>query len=277
MKRVIAVHDISGVGKCSLTAALPILSAAGIECNPLPTAILSTHTGNIEGYTFTDLTDKLLPSFEHWMKLGLKFDGLYSGYLGSVEQTKIVEQMAEKLDNALIVIDPAMADSGKLYVGFDDAFVLEMKHLCKKADVLVPNITEGCLLTGREYKPELTTEETEELLRALGEIAEKYVVLTGTSTEEGKTGVSVYEKETGTIKHFVSEKYPGIYYGTGDIFASVLTAGLMKGESCFEAAEKAMKFTSLAIKKTYDEGTDPRFGVSFESYLNLLSDKQEEK
>ena len=271
MKRVIAVHDISGVGKCSLTAALPILSAAGIECNPLPTAILSTHTGNIEGYTFTDLTDKMMPAFEHWMKLGLKFDGLYSGYLGSVEQTKIVEQMAEKLDNALIVIDPAMADSGKLYVGFDDNFVLEMKRLCKKADVLVPNITEGCLLTGKEYKEDFSLEETEELLCSLGEIAKKYVVLTGTSSDKNSTGVSVFEKATGIIKHYSSPKYPGTYYGTGDIFASVLTAGLMKGKNCFDAAKKAMNFTASAIKETYEAGTDPRFGVAFEEFLAEFS------
>ena len=270
MKRVIAVHDISGVGKCSLSAALPILSAAGVECNPLPTAILSTHTGNIEGYTFTDLTDNLMPSFEHWMNLGLKFDGLYSGYLGSARQTKIVENMADRLKDALIVIDPAMADSGKLYVGFDDAFVEEMKRLCKKADVLVPNITEGCLLTGKEYKPDMSLEESDELLKELGKIAKKYVVLTGTSSGKDTTGVSVYETATGMIKHYSSPKYPGTYYGTGDIFASVLTAGLMNGKNCFDAAEKAMIFTGKAIKETYEEGTDPRFGVAFEKILKKL-------
>ncbi len=272
MKRVIAVHDISGVGKCSLTAALPILSAAGVECNPLPTAILSTHTGNIEGYTFTDLTEKLLPSFEHWMKLGLEFDGIYSGYLGSVEQTKIVEYMAEKLKGALVVIDPAMADSGKLYVGFDNKFVEEMKSLCKKADIIVPNITEGCLLTGRKYIASPTVIETEKLLRDLGKLSKKYVVLTGTCIEEGKTGVSVFEKSSGIIRHFSAEKYPGTYYGTGDIFASVLTAELMKGIDCFSAAEKAMQFTGKAIKDTYEAGTDPRFGVAFEKHLKMLTE-----
>ncbi|MDR1065414.1 MAG: bifunctional hydroxymethylpyrimidine kinase/phosphomethylpyrimidine kinase, partial [Oscillospiraceae bacterium] len=172
-KRVAAIHDISGFGKCSLTVALPILSAAGIECSVIPTAVLSTHTGGFTGYTYRDLTEDILPVFRHWQSIGLTFDAGYSGFLGSPEQLEIVAGIFGEMKNggAMIVVDPVMADDGKLYSTFDAAFPDGMRRLCAGADVIVPNITEAALMTGAEYKAgPYTREYIEKLLARLGGI-----------------------------------------------------------------------------------------------------------
>jgi len=278
VKRIAAIHDISGVGKCSLTAAIPIISALGIEVNPVPTAILSTHTGDIKGYTFRDLTDEILPICRHWKELGIYPDTVYSGYLGSSLQIdavkEIINMFSDGAKKTFVAVDPAMADSGVLYKGFDSDFPALMTSLCEKADIIVPNITEACLMTGTEYREEYGREYIEDLADKLEKITKHYLVITGVSFEDGKTGCFVSDKTR--RDYFFTEKYPGTYYGTGDIFASVLTGLMTKGINCFDSAKTALKFTADSIADTYYSKTDPRFGVAFEKYLPQLTKLQED-
>ena len=272
MKRVFAIHDLSGIGKCSLTAAIPIISAAGIECDPVPTAVLSTHTGNIEGYTFRDLTDDILPFIGHWKKIGVVPDSIYSGYLGSIKQIEAVIDIIDTFGEAdpLVIVDPAMADSGVFYKGFTAEFADEIKLLCKKADVITPNITEAAFLTGSRYNPEYDNDYLFGLIEKLSDYTKRYSVLTGVSDIPGKTGCLVYDKSENKYRFFSTDKCDGIYYGTGDIFTSVLTAMMTRGDDCFTASEKALDFTYKAISETYKEGTDTRLGVAFEKFLGEL-------
>lgn len=269
MKRIFAVHDISGVGKCSLTAALPVISACGVECSPVPTAVLSSHTGEMKGYTFRDLTDDIEPYFRHWLSLGIVPDTIYTGYLGSGKQIEIIMRLISEfsLYSPLIIVDPAMADSGVLYKGFDSSYIDGMKDLCSLSDVLIPNITEAAMLTGSEYKTGYDREYIHALAQALCGYAKKYTVITGVSFSEDESGCYVYDKTADRSGYLPANKYPGTYYGTGDIFASVLSAFLTLGFDVMKAAEYALEFTNKSIKETYENKTDPRFGVAFEKYL----------
>ncbi len=272
-KRVAAIHDISGIGKCSLTAAVPIISAAGIETAVMPTAVLSTHTGNIGGFTYRDLTQDLVPFTNHWKSLGISFDGIYSGFLGSTEQVDIVCSFIDmfKQKNTVVIVDPAMADGGKMYQTFDMSFAKEMILLCKKADIIVPNLTEAAFLLGEEYiEPPYTKEYIESIMKRLLSLGPSMVVLTGVSFSEDELGCAVSCKGKEDVFYSFSEKYPGIYYGTGDIFASALTGAYLKGKDIFESAEIALKFTCAAIKRTYNAKTDTRLGVNFEEGLGEL-------
>ena len=272
MKRVFAIHDLFGIGKCSLTAAIPIISAAGVECNPVPTAVLSTHTGNIEGYTFRDLTDDLIPYIRHWQKIGVRPDTIYSGYLGSERQIEAVLEIISVFsdNNPLIVVDPAMADFGVMYKGFEIEFAEKIRELCKEADVITPNVTEAALLTGTDYKADYDTDYLLTLINRLSDITKRYAVLTGVSDIPGKTGCLVFDKSENRHRFFTTDKCEGIYYGTGDIFTSLLTAVMTKGGDCFTAAEKALNFTYKSIYATFTEGTDTRLGVAFEKFLGDL-------
>ncbi len=266
-KRIAAIHDVSGIGKCSLTIALPVISASGIEVAVMPTAVLSTHTGNIKGYTYRDLTSDLNPMALHWKSLGIAFDGIYSGFLGSIEQVDIVCDFIDmfKGDNTVVIVDPAMADGGKMYTTFDKAFAKEMTLLCKKADIIVPNITEAAFLLGEEYlEPPYSREYIEDILKRLSLLGPEMIVLTGVSFNGNELGCAVYCRETDEFFYSFSEKYPGIYYGTGDLFASALTGAYLNGKSISESAEIALGFTNSAIKRTYEAGTDTRLGVNFE-------------
>ena len=266
-KRVAAIHDISGIGKCSLTAAIPVISASGIEVAAMPTAVLSTHTGNISGYTYRDLTGDLNPMALHWKSLGITFDGIYSGFLGSIEQVDIVCGFIDmfKTENTVVIVDPAMADGGKMYTTFDKAFAKEMTLLCKKADIIVPNLTEAAFLLGEEYvEPPYTKEYIEGLIKRLSFLGASMIVLTGVAFNDEELGCAVYCRDTDEIFYSFSEKYPGIYYGTGDLFASALTGAYLNGKSISESAEIALEFTNSAIKRTYEAGTDTRLGVNFE-------------
>ena len=270
LKRVAAVHDISGIGKCSLTAAIPVISAAGIEAAVMPTAVLSTHTGNIKGFTYRDLTEDLVPFAAHWKSLGIEFDGIYSGFLGSTKQIDIVCDFIDEFrtDNTVIIVDPAMADGGKMYTTFDGVFAKEMILLCKKADIIIPNITEAVFLLGEEYsEPPYTKEYIENLIAKLLELGPSMVVLTGVCFKEDEIGCAVGCKGNNEVFFRFSEKYPGIYYGTGDLFASALTGAFLNDKSIFESAEIALSFTCSAIKRTYEAGTDTRLGVNFEQGL----------
>ena len=270
LKRVAAIHDISGIGKCSLTAAIPVISAAGIETAVMPTAVLSTHTGNISGFTYRDLTDDLLPFAAHWKQLGIEFDGIYSGFLGSTEQVDIVCKFIDefKKEKTLIIVDPAMADGGKMYTTFDDSFAKEMIRLCKKADIIIPNLTEAAFLLGEEYvEPPYTKEYIENIIRRLLELGPSMVVLTGVCFKNDEMGCAVGNKDSNDIFFAFSEKYPGIYYGTGDLFASALVGAYLNGISIFKSAEIALEFTCNAIGRTFKAGTDTRLGVNFEQGL----------
>ena len=194
LKRVAAVHDISGIGKCSLTAAIPVISAAGIETAVMPTAVLSTHTGNISGFTYRDLTDDLIPFAKHWKSLNVKFDGIYSGFLGSTKQVDIVCGFIDefKTENTVVIVDPAMADGGKMYTTFDDEFANEMILLCRKADIIVPNLTEAAFLLGEEYiEPPYSKDYIERIIKKLLEIGPSMVVLTGVCFKDDEIGCAV--------------------------------------------------------------------------------------
>lgn len=280
-KRVAAIHDISGIGKCSLTAAVPVISAAGIETAVMPTAVLSTHTGNISGFTYRDLTDDLVPFAAHWKSLGVSFDGIYSGFLGSTKQVDIVCDFIDEFrtDSTVVIVDPAMADGGRMYTTFDSEFAKEMILLCRKADIIVPNLTEAAFLLNEEYvEPPYTKEYIDGIMQRLLHLGPSMVVLTGVSFKDDEIGCAVCSKDSNEVFYRFSEKYPGIYYGTGDLFASALTGAYLKGADIFTSAEIALGFTCNAIKRTYEAGTDTRLGVNFEQglgeYIKNLEDNR---
>ena len=268
--RVIAVHDISCVGRCSLTVALPILSAAGLETSVIPTAVLSTHTGEFSGYTFRDLTDDIEPICEHWRSLGLGARSIYTGYLGSYRQLEIVEKLIAdfKESDTFVLVDPVMGDAGKLYSLIDEKFVGGMKKLCSMADMIGPNITEAAMLTDSEYIGHgYSKDYIKELLKKLSLLGPRYSVLSGVSFEKGKNGSAAYDRETGEFSFFFSDHVDGFYYGTGDVFASALLGAILNAKTVSDSIKIAVDFTIGAIRRTYAAGTDKRYGVHFESEL----------
>ncbi|MDR1204787.1 MAG: pyridoxamine kinase [Peptococcaceae bacterium] len=272
-KRVAAIHDISCFGRCSLTVALPILSAAGIETPVIPTAVLSTHTGGFEGYTYRDLTQDVMPVVRHWRGLGLEFDGIYTGFLGSLEQVDIVSECFDLLrgKDTLVVVDPVMADNGKLYPIFPSDFPKAMRKLCAKADVIVPNLTEAALLLDEPYHEGPHDKAgIDRMLEALHRLGPARVVITGVSFDGKRLGAVVSDARTGE-RAFASElRIDPMYHGTGDVFASALTAALLHGCPLARAGEIAVKFTVDSIARTKEAGTDNRFGVNFEEGLGGL-------
>lgn len=277
-KRIAAVHDISGFGKCSLTVALPIISAAGIEACAVPTAVLSTHTGGFKDYTYRDLTSDLRPFTRHWKGLGLSFDAIYTGFLGSEEQLEIVGEMFDSFrtpDN-LIMVDPVMADNGFLYATFPQDFPKGMAKLCAKADLIIPNITEACLLTGQPYaEGPFDHSYIEKLLRTLSELGPRCVILTGVCFDEDTLGAACYTSGDGRISYAMSKRIEGMYHGTGDVFGSALLGALMKGFGLGEAAQIAVDFVTEAIIRTKAAGNPTNYGVNFEEglgeYISVLN------
>lgn len=270
-KRVLAVHDISGVGRCSLTVALPIISAAGVECSVLPTAVLSTHTGGFTGYTCRDLTDDLLPMARHWESLGEQFDAIYMGYLASFAQMDMMREIFSLLadKDTLIAVDPVMGDNGKLYAAFDMTFPPAMLELCTHADLIKPNMTEAALLLGEEYQPGPYTKEYVEglLLRLVQKTEARQIVLTGVFFDEERLGAATFDGTTKEIAYIFGENVPGLYHGTGDVFGSALVGALVRGMLLSEAVRAAVDFTVAAIQTTAKAGTDIRYGVNFEKNL----------
>ena len=275
LKKILTIQDISCVRQCSLTVALPIISSMGIECAILPSAVLSTHTGGFSGYTFRDLTEDLPLISNHWQKEKISFDGIYTGYIGSTKQIEYIKNIIDafKTDNQLVVVDPAMADHGKLYYGFDEAFVDEMKTLCAKADYIVPNITEACFLTGTPYFEKYTKADIESLLIKLSNLGPKYVVLTGISFEEGLLGAAMYDSISGEFKYYFNKRIPLMFHGTGDIFASSFFGAVINGLNMYEAAKVAVDFTLLAIENTVSDAKEHWYGVHFEKALYYLTNK----
>ncbi len=268
MKRIVTIQDISCVGKCSLTVALPIISAMGVETAILPTAVLSTHT-MFSGFTCKDMTDQIIPIAEHWKKEQFTFDAIYTGYLGSFEQIEIVSKFFDdfKTPSNLIVVDPVMADNGKLYPAFDEAYAKENAKLCGKADLIVPNITEGSFLTGMPYQTEYDRKYITDMLGALAQLGAKYVALTGVSFEEGKIGVMGLNTEDGSYFEYYTEHVPVSFHGTGDIFSSVVVGALTRGKSLPEAFQIACDYTKETIAYTWRTSGAGGYGVDFEVTL----------
>lgn len=271
-KRALAIHDISCIGRCSLTVAIPILSAAGVEACALPTAVLSTQTGAMNGFTFHDLTDEITPITSHWKSLGQRFDAIYSGYLGSLSQASLVEGIIRdfKKDGTLVVVDPVMADNGSYYSMMTPEFAAKMRELCKSADIITPNLTEAAFLLEKPYSPHPTEPEVKELLTGLSALGAKKVVITGVSFEGSSLGAAAYDSETGEISYAFTDRVNGIFHGTGDIFGSSLVASILCGKTLSESIRIAMNYTYRAIMRTMDAGTDLRFGVQFERELPFL-------
>ena len=274
MKRIVTVQDISAVGKCSLTVALPIISACGVECAVMPTAVLSTHT-QFTGFTFHDLTDEIAPITEHWKKEGLTFDAIYTGYLGSFRQIELVEEMFEKLgdENTLLVVDPAMADHGKLYYGFTEEFAARMAKLCGKADLILPNLTEACFMLGRPYDENYTQEDIRGMLKELCALGAKRAALTGVSYEKGKVGFEMYDATTDTFSSYFGEHLPVAFHGTGDIFASACVGAIARGKSIEEALKVAVDYTYMCVRVTMDDPDHRVYGVNFEEAIPYLVDR----
>ena len=266
-----AVQDISGFGRCSLTVALPLLSAMGVQVSCLPTAVLSTHTGGFTGYTFRDLTCDMESFFRHWQKENFHFDALYTGYLGSLKQLDIVERFfdAFQTKDNLTLVDPVMGDHGVLYSRFDDNMVKGIRRLCKRADVIVPNMTEAAFLTDTPYRHTMTDEkDILHLCEKLMELGPKQVILTGVRPDEGHLGPACYDGKK--LHIYAPPHVPKQYDGTGDVFASVLLGGLMQGLPPESSAELAADFTRICVEASMMNGTDMHHGVDFEPQIGTL-------
>ena len=255
--RVLAINDISCVGKCSLTVALPIISASGVTCDILPTAILSTHTGGFTGYTFRDLSEDIPPILAHWKSLGLKYDYIVSGYLGSIEQIDMVKSVKRDFlkESGLMIVDPVMGDNGKLYAHFDKPFVEQMKGLCRVADIIVPNLTEACCLTDTDYDS-VNEQSYGEIIGKLKELCPCPSV-TGCD-ETGKTGVMsavYYTDKGGATQRYATEKIEGAFHGAGDVYVSALVGALARGIGLD------------SIKQTALDKTEARYGLNSESQM----------
>lgn len=274
MKRIVTIQDISCVGKCSLTVALPIISAMGVEAAILPTAVLSTHT-MFSNFTFKDLADQIEPIAAHWKKEDIKFDAVYTGYLGSFEQIDLMKNFFDQFntEDNLLFVDPAMADNGKLYPAFDEAFAKHMATLCAKADIIVPNITEACFMTGMEYKTEYDENYVKDLLVKLSDLGAKISILTGVSFAEGKTGVMGYDNATGEFSYYEHDKLPVSYHGTGDIFSSTCVGAMMNGMDWKEAVKVAADYTAECIRLTLEDPAKPWYGVNFEQAIPYLVER----
>ena len=262
--RVLAINDISCVGKCSLTVTLPIISACGITCDVLPTALLSTHTGGFEGYTFHDLTKELPAILQHWKSLHLKFDYICSGYLGSISQIELVSFIKREFlaENGKFIVDPVMGDSGKLYTGFTKEYIEKMRTLCKEADYILPNVTEACYLADLPYPPKIESIET--ILRALQTLCSKPVI-TGITD---KSSIYVYyTDENGDAQRYGHENVEGFFCGAGDIFTSAFVGCLAKGKTESEAIRLASDFSANAIRRSATEVSDKRYGLNFEAEI----------
>ena len=273
MKRVLTIQDISCLGKCSITIALPVISALGSEAVILLTAVLSTHT-MFKNFTVKDLSDQIEPITQHWLSEDVKFDAIYTGYLGTPEQ---IDQMKElftqfRSENTLVFVDPVMADNGKLYPAFDMAYAKKNAELCGAADIIVPNITEAAFMTDMEYREEKDHDEEyiKKMLGRLAELGARINVLTGVSLEPGKTGVMGLDTETGDYYLYQNDKINASFHGTGDLFSSTCVGEMMRGKSWQDAMRIAAEYTARTIEVTMHNPDKPWYGVDFEATLPEL-------
>lgn len=268
-KQVLAINDLSCIGRCSLTVALPILSACGVHASALPTVLLSTHTGEFTGYTCLDLTDEMRGILGHFETLPLRFDGVYSGFLGSFEQIELVGGVIERYraEDGLVLVDPVMADQGRLYATYTRAMASEMGQLCRLADVIVPNLTEACILLDRPYDPEPDEAAIRGMLEGL---AKRYgcgqIIITGVK-RDGLFGAAGFCAADGAFSYAGAEHLCQIFYGTGDVFASALMGAMLCGKTTGEATRVAVDFTHEAMLRTLENGLPLRYGAAFEQAL----------
>ena len=271
-KKAALINDISCLGRCSLTAAIPILSACGIESVPVPTGIFSAHT-EFEGFVKEDLTDKMEQFVEHWKSLGIRFDCIYSGYLANRKQTETVQRflLDFKKSDTLCIVDPVMGDNGVFYKGIDDSFIADMRFLCSAADIIVPNVTEACMLA--DIEPEVDgygMDFVKELLVSLRNITPARIVITGVDLGDGQIGCAVYDSLMGKANMFFTTKTEGRFPGTGDVFASALTAAVLNGKGFTDAVQTAMGFTCKCVEATLEAETDRKYGLCFETEIKNL-------
>ncbi|MBO5925664.1 MAG: pyridoxamine kinase [Clostridia bacterium] len=279
MRRIVTIQDISCLGKCSLTVALPVISVYGVEACVLPTATLSTHT-MFSGFTFTDLTDDMQPIKAHWLKENFKFDAIYTGYLGSERQLSIVKEYFDDFasSNCLKIIDPVMADNGKLYTGFTVEFAHNMAKLCANADIILPNLTEACYMLDEEYIPcGYSRDYIKSILRRLTGLGAKIAVLTGVSYQPDKIGVMGYYSVKDEYFEYYNSRIPAQYHGTGDIFASAFVGGMMRGYDILKALEIAADYTALCIDITQKSPDSVTYGVEFEKAIPYLVHRLEQE
>ena len=249
-KKILTIQDISCYGQCSITVALPIISAFGIETAVLPSAVLSTHTAGFSGYTFRDLTEDLPDIQKHWEKEGIYFDAIYTGYIGSIKQLDYIKDIIDSRlkPDGIVFVDPAMADYGEFYYGFDQEFADKMGELCKLGDYILPNTTEACYLLHKEWKPDFSKEEMEEIAKDLSEFTKKHVILKGDNHKEGQLGMLVSDKEDSDIQFVYNDKIDHL------------------GKSPTSSAKIAGEFTKKAIEKTIDD-PNHNYGVKFEKVI----------
>lgn len=269
--RIAAIHDLSGFGRCSLTIIMPTLSVMGVQCCPLPTAYLSTHTGGFEGNTFLDLTDQMERAAAHWRSLGLTFDAVYTGFMGSCAQVDLAGDLIQAFRHpeTLAVVDPVMGDHGRTYRTYTPDMCRAMAALAGRADVITPNRTEAALLLGEAYDAVRLDREEDcrRWARALSLNGGRSVVLTGVSLEQERVGAVCFDRTTGRTELVSAPLVPGRFHGTGDLFASVLTGALVRGKSLAEAAQLAADFTSLCAARTAEQDVPRREGIDFEPLL----------
>lgn len=269
--RVAAIHDLSGFGRCSISVILPVLSAMGVQVCPVLTAVLSAHTGGLGDVVFRDLTDYIHPTLEHYKKLGIDFEAVYSGFLGSEEQVGSCLEFFKAYPNALKVVDPVMGDNGKAYKTCGESLQKGMKELVAVADLITPNKTEASMLLGESYNTSpMSRSEARSLLLRLSRLGPKCVVVTGVELASGELANIGYDGENGSFWYVPCEYVPVSYPGCGDIYASVLTGAMLGGASLPIAMGKATAFAELCVKTTFSYGSDPRYGVMLESVLGSL-------
>lgn len=268
-KRLLTIQDISCVGQCSLTVALPVISSCGIETAILPSSVLSNHTAGFSAWTFCDLTDQMPAILDRWKKENIDFDAFYTGYVSKAQIPYILDIMNNAArPGALRIIDPVMADNGKMYPGFDDDFPMEMRKLVNGADVILPNMTEACFLLGYQYPgSDYDAQYVEKVLHGLYNLGAKNIVLTGVSFEKGKLGVACFD---GTkIEYYFTERLNVSMHGTGDVYSSSFAGALLRGKSILEAASIAADFVVESIRQTIED-KDHWYGVKFEKALPYL-------
>jgi len=272
MKRILTVQDISCLGKCSITIALPVISALGVECVILPTAVLSNHT-LFKAFTVKDLSDQIEPITKQWESEGVEFDAIYTGYLGTEEQIDMMKDLFKTFgngDDKLVFVDPVMADNGKLYPAFDMNYARKNTELCSCAYIIVPNITEACIMTGMEYREEYDEAYVKDLLSRVVNLGARISVLTGVSLSEGKTGVMGYDRDKDEYSVYQNDKVDATFHGTGDLFSSTMIGEIMHGKDWKDAVRIAADYTAHTIAVTMNDPKKPWYGVNFEETIPYL-------
>ena len=269
--KILTIQDISCYGQCSITVALPIISAFGIETAVLPSAVLSTHTSGFSDYTVRDLTEDLPDIRKHWEKEGIYFDAVYTGFIGSIEQLDYIKDIIDSRlkPDGIVFVDPAMADNGEFYNGFDQEFADKMGELCKLGDFILPNTTEACYILHKPWKEQFTKEEMMEMANELSEFTKRHVILKGYQNENNEMGMMVLDKKDSSLDIVYNDKVDYMSHGTGDVFASSFVGSTMSGKSPTSAAKIAGELTKKSIEKTIDDPSH-NYGVKFEQVIPYI-------